>query len=107
MNKRADALEKEVAAAVKKQQAESDAEIQARFARMREERVKTMGQDGWKYYTKEDAFYLQKKLRHHQSQGINYSKVHLIGIHQKTLITLIWCIRARVRIFRAEWKDRG
>jgi hypothetical protein len=64
LNKRADVLEKEVTTAVNKQKEESDAEIEAKFARMRKERVKTIGQDGWKYYTpEEDAFYLRKKLK--------------------------------------------
>ena len=68
LNKRADVLEKEVAAIAanrrKEEEREREAEIEARFASMREERVKTMGPDGWKYYTpEEEAFYLQRELK--------------------------------------------
>jgi hypothetical protein len=64
LNGRADVLEKQAVATDNRREQQKDAEIDVRFARMREERIKAMGPDGWKYYTPKDyAFYMKRELK--------------------------------------------
>jgi len=75
LNERLNVLEEKFKVIASERERKANDEIEARFAKMREERKKTMGPDGWKYETpEEDAYYMQKELKEPPESRYKYFK---------------------------------